>query len=94
MAKVEFHKRGFDSAMQTKLQQECHAAGLIWRDWENNPILNREMQMGLAAAKKLVPAQLHQFLECEVEPFTYEITIFMHVGVSEDVKYCHCSECT
>lgn len=70
--------------MQARLKQECHAAGLIWRDWEKNPILNIEMDMGLAVAKKLLPVQLHPYLLCEVDPFKYTITVFMHVGVADE----------
>lgn len=80
--------------MQDLLSNECHAIGSIWRDFDKHPILKREMNMGLMVAKKTLPESFHEYIEIEVDPFSYSIDFYVHVGVAEDVKYCSCSECT
>ena len=91
MAKIDLHKREFDNIMQNKLSQECRELGLIWRDWEKHPILKREIEMGTLVAKKAIPATMHDYVECQVDPFTYRIDFYIHVGTAEDDKYCNCS---
>jgi hypothetical protein len=94
MSKVEFHCRKFDDTQQETLRKDFELLGVVWYGFEEHQIISREIDMGLAATKKLLPDSLHEFIRHGINPFTYTITLYLDVGVPEDEKYCHCSECT
>jgi len=85
MERIVLHTRVFSEELQKQIASDLRSRGCIWRDFDSNEFIKRELDMGKSIVnKRLYDDRLKDYVKFEIEPFTYEITFYYVVTHNED----------
>lgn len=76
-------QRNFDRDIQKLIQAEATQKNWMWRGFEENDFVARELEDGLRMTENLLPKPLREHIQYVIDPLTFQISFYLSIGYDE-----------